>query len=204
MGDSIEWRRHRGVSQHPPTMDHSTFQFTTIPTAEEHLNRHESYMVFVGVCLNAIGSFLAAGAFIVQKFTHNDEADVVMCCRWRWWVGFFMLLSAGILEGFSLAWAPLSIVAPLSGLTVLLNTVFAVVFLGEKFRWYEAVIVILLAAGIGLTTGFGPHTTTAKRTDAAYFEHLMSTKTMPYYYLAVVGALVVFFCLIVGYERCHS
>merc|ERR1711998_201642 len=191
MGDSIEWRRHRGVSQHPPTMDHSTFQFTTIPTAEEHLNRHESYMVFVGVCLNAIGSFLAAGAFIVQKFTHNDEADVVMCCRWRWWVGFFMLLSAGILEGFSLAWAPLSIVAPLSGLTVLLNTVFAVWFLGESFRIYEFIIVVCLALGIGCTTLFGPDTTTTAPTTSKYFESLLFRPVMALYYLGLLMAIVV-------------
>jgi len=166
--------------------------------------RHDQGMVFMGVCLNAIGACLTAGAFIVQKLTHKEEADVHMCMRWRWWLGFSMLLSAGVLEGLSLAWAPLSIVAPLSGLTVLLNTVFAVWFLGEKFRIYEFIIVVCLALGIGCTTLFGPDTTTTAPTDSKYFEHLLFRPIMALYYLGLLMAIIVFMLMIFCYKKCHD
>merc|ERR1711871_1311911 len=73
--------------------------------------RDKEELVFLGLFLNVVGSFLSAGAFIIQKLTHNDESEVHMCCRWRWWLGFLMLLTSGILEGISLSYAPLSIVA---------------------------------------------------------------------------------------------
>lgn len=165
--------------------------------------RDKEELVFLGLFLNVVGSFLSAGAFIVQKLTHNDESEVHMCCRWRWWLGFLMLLTSGILEGISLSYAPLSIVAPLSGLTVILNTIFAVVFLKETYRWIESVIVVLLAAGIGLTTSFGAHTQ-AKHMDAEYLSHLLFRDSMSYYYAGGFGLLIVLVFMIVSYQKCHQ
>lgn len=160
------------------------------------------WTVFLGLLLNVFGSCLTAGAFVVQKLTHNEKSESHYCCQWQWWVGFSMLLSAGCLEGISLMFAPLSIVAPLSGLTVLLNTIFAVIFLKEPFRWLEGVIVALLAVGIGFTSTFGPHSELAD-SSSDNLKGLLFEDRMTYYYVCVFVVVGLFATFVLSYTHCH-
>jgi len=180
----------------------TTTMFTPPPPPWYEIKKGDEWLTFLGLSLNVLGSFLTSGAFILQKLTHNDEAETHFCCRWRWWLGFVMLTCAGLLEGTSLAFTPLSIVAPLSGLTVLLNTVFAVCFLKETYRWIEAVIVGVLAAGIACTTTWGPHKQT-KDMNAKFLQHTLYRMDMGYYYIAICFVGAVFAVLIYCYQRCH-
>lgn len=117
--------------------------------------------VFLGILLNIIGSFLAAGGLIIQKTTHNsdneaeEEEKTSMFCRWRWWAGLGSIVSAGLLEAWSYTFAPLSVIAPLSGFTVVVNTGMAVLFLGETTSYKEVSFMSLIIIGISLTSAFG-------------------------------------------------
>jgi len=118
--------------------------------------------VLFGIILASVGSVSAATGLIIQKVTHNEDLEkeeeekTHMMCRWKWWVGLGLLtIIPAVLEGWSLMLAPLSIIAPLSGTTVVLNTILAIWCLKEKTNWCETAALGLIVGGIALTSLFG-------------------------------------------------
>ena len=108
----------------------------------------------------------------------------VQVCRKAWWMGVILMGIASLFEAWSLAFTSLAVVAPLSGLTVVCNTIFAVYFLKETTNKIEIIAMAIIvggavmllpaydglchhrscregwpdvpAAGIALTSAFGP------------------------------------------------
>lgn len=117
---------------------------------------------WLGIGLGTCGSVVAAGGLALQKLAHNEETDqaeeekIYFFLRYKWWLGFLMLaIIPGFLEGWALMLAPLSVIAPLSGNTVIFNTVFAVLLLKEKTNRNQLICLGLIIAGIGLCSAFG-------------------------------------------------
>lgn len=75
--------------------------------------------------------------------------------RWRWWIGLVGVLTGGVFDSMALGSAPLIDIAPLSGITILLNSVMASYFLGEKIRVVEIIATVMIFCGATMTSVFG-------------------------------------------------
>jgi len=147
------------------------------------------------ITIASAGSFMAATGLIVQKWTHNADKDaneeekVSMFCRWKWWLGVGMMLIPAATEGWALMLAPLSIIAPLSGETVVFNTILAVAFLKEKTNWVEISAMIIIISGIACTSLFGSRDSVDYTADELFdlFE-----KTSMYIYMSVIACIMGF------------
>jgi hypothetical protein len=90
-------------------------------------------------------------------------------CRPLWWLSlFFMILVPAPLDIAAFAFASQSLLAPLSGITLLLNAVFAPLVLKEKVTRRDLVASVLIALGAGITTVFGAHTQTQYTVPTLY------------------------------------
>ena len=91
---------------------------------------------WLGVVLRVTGSVVSSLGLVMMKHSHNvGELKKHLICRWRWWIGFFCLvITGGVLDAIALMLCPLSLIAPLFGLTVVTNSLGAVLFLGEKIQ----------------------------------------------------------------------
>ena len=59
--------------------------------------------------------------------------------------------------GIALMWTPLSIIGPLSGLTIITNSVLAMRFLGENASTLDLGATLIVVSGTVLTSAFGSH-----------------------------------------------
>ena len=134
-------------------------------------------LVWLGLITCIAATLITALGLIVQKHSHNArEGDLPLYRRWRWWIGFGLLVICG---GFfdslvpqlllsplalmlfdcvqALSLAPLSILAPLSGLTIMANVVLANIFLGEPVERIELASTAVIMLGLCFTSVFGSH-----------------------------------------------
>lgn len=87
--------------------------------------------------------------------------------------------------------APMSLVAPLSGLTVLLNLLMTPYFLGERLHVaIDLPVALLIVVGAGCTSVFGPHKERSYNADV--IQDLLSSQQTVVYVL--VSILVVTLC----------
>lgn len=107
----------------------------------------------VGSLLTVLGSHLAKTALMDPEAGKRwrKVGDVVLSPRWMCGFLFGSLTVPGYLLAVSLA--PISLVAPLSGLTVVLNLMSAPMFVGEKWQpWPDFVGTPLIVIGTVATT----------------------------------------------------
>ena len=88
--------------------------------------------IVLGVCLSLFGSLFTSSGLVLQKYSWMmREGDQFLFCRWRWWLGFLLLVvAAGLMEAWALAICPLTLISSLCGITIVSNTLFSVYFLG--------------------------------------------------------------------------
>lgn len=146
-------------------------------------------MWFVGVTLCICGCIFSSVGLILQKHSFNvGEEKLPLLRRWRWWLGCFCLLITGaVLDGIALMWTPLSIIGPLSGLTIISNSVLAMHFLGENASTLDLGATLIVVLGTVLTSAFGSHESPDYDAEAliGLFEHWY----IPLYYLCTLGIL---------------
>lgn len=147
--------------------------------------------IYFGIMLALTGKMSASLGLIVKKLSHNEDLgkDVKerssMLCRWKWWVGLVMLaVLPGVCDGWALMYAPLSIVAPIAGTTIAINTILAVWLLGENTSMMEILATVTILGGVCLTSIFGSRHT--EEYSAAELVELFQCTPM-YVYYAVIG-----------------
>lgn len=120
----------------------------------------------LAVIISVIGSFSIVTGLVLQKIALKEQlvakrwwqvGEVVMSPRWL--LGFFlgsvMILP---LEGAAYYLAPMSLLSPLSGTSVVLNMIVAPRFLGERLNWWPDVSATsLILIGMIITTLTGSH-----------------------------------------------
>jgi len=117
--------------------------------------------VFIGIGLGLCigGCVISSLGLVLQKYSHNvGELELPLHQRWRWWLGFFILcITGGAINAVALIFAPLSLIAPTSGLTVATNSLMALWFLGEQMFPIEMVGTGMIVLGTVVTSCFGAH-----------------------------------------------
>lgn len=139
----------------------------------------------IGVLCSTLASFGTVVGMLLQKWSHMQEskkataslnnsegaevAKTHVMCRPLWWLSlFFMILVPAPLDIAAFAFASQSLLAPLSGITLLLNAVFAPLVLKEKVTRQDLVASVLIAVGAAITTVFGAHTQTQYTVPTLY------------------------------------
>jgi len=123
-----------------------------------------SFKWFMGVGLAITGSFCTSFGMVLQKLSHTHQQEghtsfpqfCGLICAPRWLIGFIMMSIMPLpLDIFALAFAPQSVIAPLSGMTIILVQVVAPRVLGERPTWRDwgACLVILCGTGILAVVG---------------------------------------------------
>lgn len=113
--------------------------------------------------MSLVGSLLNVAGFLLQKIALKDVGwpkigDIVLSPKWM--LGFLLAVIApfpGDIIAYALA--PMSLTAPLSGFTVILNTIVAPRCLGERLQpWPDLAAMLLIVIGCVVSTATGSHT----------------------------------------------
>jgi multidrug transporter EmrE-like cation transporter len=116
-------------------------------------------LVFVGCCCSAVG-------LILLKHSTNVEEHLPLHRRPFWAVGVvFLIVNASVIDVIAFSLAPLTLVAPFSGVTIVLTTWLAssgMLFVKETVDTHDMISTALALVGVTITTSFGPHIDDAK------------------------------------------
>jgi len=116
-------------------------------------------LVFVGCCCSAVG-------LILLKHSTNVEEHLPLHRRPFWAVGVvFLIVNASVIDIIAFSLAPLTLVAPFSGVTIVLTTWLAssgMLFVKETVDTHDMISTALALVGVTITTAFGPHIDDAK------------------------------------------
>jgi len=160
------------------------------PGAMGESDFHGLQGIYFGIMLALTGKMSASLGLIVKKVSHNEELakdekeQTSMLCRWKWWVGVVLLAALpGVCDGWALMYAPLSIVAPIAGTTIVFNTILAVWFLEEKTSMMETLATVIILGGVCLTSIFGSRHT--EEYSAAELVDLFQCTPMYVYYVVI-------------------
>lgn len=120
----------------------------------------------VAVAVSCSVSFFTVLGFVLQTWALRDASQqsrypkigeaVISPC----WVSGVILQLVPNFFGDVIAYtiAPLSLTAPLSGVSMILNTSLAPTLLGERlYHWPDIPATVLILIGVALTTSLGPH-----------------------------------------------
>lgn len=90
------------------------------------MSGQSSGLVAMGLAFAVASTLLTNVGILFQKLSADTEADKPLCSRWRFWLGFTLNLgSEAGLTTAALALAPMSVIAPLGGLSVVFNALLA-------------------------------------------------------------------------------
>ena len=150
-----------------------------------------------GVLISSLGCFFTSLSIIVQKVSWQEGVSYNHACA-MWCAGLAVMIIAIVFNAWSLRLAPLAILAPLSGETVVWNVLLAVYCLGERTNLTELSAVGLILSGIVMVVVFGPHDP-PEQPQSSTLElekhRFTSDPRMLYYFLCIgfvmVGTLVV-------------
>lgn len=143
-----------------------------------------------GVIFSLCASCCTSSGLVIQKHAHNSgEWRLPMMQRWRWWIGLVGVIMGGCFDSMALGLAPLSNIAPLSGITILLNSLLASFFLGETIRVVEIVATVVIFAGATLTCIYGAHEEPPHSVDQLY--DLFGQESFIYYFVVLVTLVAV-------------
>ena len=115
----------------------------------------------VGVLLILIGCLCSAIGLVLMKHSTNVETALPLISRPYFWTGFlFLMTNAMVIDVIAFSLAPLSLVAPFSGITIVFTTWLAssgLLFIKETVDVYDVTSTCVALVGVTLTSIFGPH-----------------------------------------------
>ena len=95
----------------------------------------------------------------VKKLSIDDQKRIITMIKQllrnkTWLIGFFLTILSIVLYFIALIWAPLSAIAPLSGFGLVILITYAHVDLKESFNYKEIIGIILVIAGVSVSSYF--------------------------------------------------
>lgn len=155
----------------------------------------------IGVALATLSALISTVALLIMKRSADVEVGLPLMKRWRWWIGFIMNTTSELsLSTVALALAPLSIIAPVFGMTVIFSALLArsglVPGIQEMLSCCEWICLLIALFGIVLCSIFGPSSETAIQYDE-YEYYFVQPQFLAYAIPAcalVVGWMSVLLC----------
>lgn len=107
-----------------------------------------TYSTLWGILLAFSSSLINSGAYFLLKKTLNANENY--CGSVYWWIGFTFLIISEFMTAFAYGFAPAIVVSSLGGLTIVVNTFLAILFLKEKLSLYNILGSISILVGLTL------------------------------------------------------
>jgi len=124
-------------------------------------HQHISLLIrSIGIIMANAQSFLSVLGLALQRYSHLQNAasdkPTPQYCQPYWVAGILMYVACQPLTVIALAYAPVSIIAPLGSLNIVYNAVICWVLIGETFRRRDTIAtMVTFAAAVGVVV-FGP------------------------------------------------
>ncbi|OCT94359.1 hypothetical protein XELAEV_18012030mg, partial [Xenopus laevis] len=153
----------------------------------------------IGTLLAIFGHFVVSIALNLQKYSHVRLAGFKDSRSYfktkTWWSGLFLMIIGEIMVFSSYAFAPLSLIVPLSAVSLIASSLIGIIFIKEKWKPKEFFSCGLTIIGIYLLVTFGPNSH-EKMTGDVIVKHLVS---WPFLVYTLVEILV--FCSLLYFYK---
>ncbi|XP_068125083.1 NIPA-like protein 3 isoform X2 [Hyperolius riggenbachi] len=173
-------------------------QAPTIPVAPT--NNHFSYKDnLIGSLLAIFGHLLISIALNLQKYSHvrlvSTKDSRPYYKTKTWWFGIILMVLGEITVFCSYAFAPLSLIAPLSVVSFIASSIIGIIFIKEKWKPKEFLSCGLTIIGTYLLVTFGPNSH-EKMTADNIVKHLVSWPFLLYMLVEILA-----FCSLLYYYK---
>lgn len=126
----------------------------------------------VGVILAALSNMLSSLGLLIMKISADQDKGKACHRRWRFWLGFGINLGSEVtITPIALSLAPVSLLAPMTAIgiagSVLIAASGCLRGLKESIGPREVGAILLIIAGVVLSTAFGPRSDNEPSIDAA-------------------------------------
>lgn len=146
---------------------------------------------------NLIGSLLAIFGHLIisiglnlQKYSHVRLAGTKDPRSYfktkTWWLGLFLMILGEIAVFSSYAFAPLSLIVPLSAVSLIASSIIGIIFIKEKWKPKEFLSCGLAVIGTYLLITFGPNSH-EKMTGENIVRHLVSWPFLLYMLVEILA-----------------
>ncbi|NP_001080381.1 NIPA-like domain containing 3 S homeolog [Xenopus laevis] len=154
--------------------------FTTAAPNNNHVSYREN---LIGTLLAIFGHFVISIALNLQKYSHVRLAGLKDLRSYfktkTWWFGLFLMILGEIMVFSSYAFAPLSLIVPLSAVSLIASSLIGIIFIKEKWKPKEFFSCGLTIIGIYLLVTFGPNSH-ERMTGDVIVKHLVSWPFLVY------------------------
>ncbi|XP_036602631.1 NIPA-like protein 3 isoform X2 [Trichosurus vulpecula] len=177
------------LQQLPPTS-------TTVLVNEMSFSYKEN---LIGALLAIFGHLVVSIALNLQKYSHirlaGSKDPRAYFKTKTWWLGLFLMLLGELGVFSSYAFAPLSLIVPLSAVSVIASAIIGIIFIKEKWKPKDFLSCGLAIIGTYLLVTFGPNSH-EKMTGENITKHLVS---WPFLLYMLVEIIV--FCLLLYFYK---
>ncbi|CAH2222459.1 NIPA 3 [Pelobates cultripes] len=161
----------------------------------------------IGALLAIFGHLIISIALNLQKYSHVRLAgskDPRSYFRTKtWWFGFLLMLLGETAVFSSYAFAPLSLIAPLSAVSLIASSIIGIIFIKEKWKpkeFFRRYILSFIGCGLAivgtyLLITFGPNSH-EKMTGENIVKHLVSWPFLLYMLVEILA-----FCSLLYYYK---
>ncbi|XP_069080044.1 NIPA-like protein 3 isoform X2 [Pleurodeles waltl] len=169
----------------------------TLPLKESPFSYKEN---LIGSLLAIFGHLVISIALNIQKYSHirlagTKDAQAYFTTK-IWWLGLFLLLLGELAVFSSYAFAPLSLIVPLSAVSAIASSIIGIIFIKEKWKPKEFFSCGLAVTGTYLLITFGPNSHHEKMTGENVVKHLVSWPFLLYMLVEIV-----LFCSLLYYYK---
>lgn len=177
----------------------------TLPLKESAFSYKEN---LIGSLLAIFGHLVISIALNLQKYSHvrlagTKDAQAYFKTK-IWWLGLFLLLLGELGVFSSYAFAPLSLIVPLSAVSAIASSIIGVIFIKEKWKpkeFFRRYIFSFLGCGLAVTgtyllITFGPNSHHEKMTGENIVKHLVSWPFLLYMLVEII-----LFCFLLYYYK---
>ncbi|XP_073428638.1 NIPA-like protein 3 isoform X2 [Dendrobates tinctorius] len=153
----------------------------------------------IGSLLAIFGHLLISIGLNLQKYSHVRLAGTKDPRSYfktkTWWLGLILMILGEVAVFSSYAFAPLSLIVPLSAVSLIASSIIGIIFIKEKWKPKEFLSCGLAVIGTYLLITFGPNSH-EKMTGENIVRHLVS---WPFLLYMLVEILV--FCFLLYYYK---
>ncbi|KAM4700561.1 NIPA-like protein 3 isoform 2-T2 [Discoglossus pictus] len=153
----------------------------------------------IGSLLAIFGHLIISIALNLQKYSHvrlSGSKDPRSYFKTKtWWLGLFLMFLGELGVFSSYAFAPISLISPLSAVSLIASSIIGIIFIKEKWKPKEFLSCSFAVVGTYLLVTFGPNSH-EKMTGENIVKHLVS---WPYLLYMLVEILA--FCFLLYFYK---
>nr|XP_033811463.1 NIPA-like protein 3 isoform X2 [Geotrypetes seraphini] len=168
----------------------------TVPLQDNSFSYKEN---LIGALLAIFGHLIISIALNLQKYSHIQLAgskDTRAYFKTKiWWCGLLLLLLGELGVFSSYAFAPLSLIVPLSAVSVIASSIIGIIFIKEKWKPKDFLSCALAIIGTYVLITFGPNSH-EKMTGENIIRHLVSWTFLLYMLVEIIA-----FCFLLYFYK---